>query len=412
MKYLIKARIEVDGIVEKPDVIGAIFGQTEGLLGEEYDLRELQDKGRIGRIQVELKTIGSRSIGEIVVPSNLDRVETALLAALLEAVDRVGPYPAKIRIGEITDLRIEKIKKIVDRAKEILQKMIHEKKVDIKEIMNNVVKDVRSAEIVKFGPEGLPAGPDIEKADTVILVEGRADVINMLKYGYRNAIAIEGAGTKIPNTIIKLSKEKTTIAFIDGDRGGDLILKELLKFVDIDYIARAPTGKEVEELTGKEIAKALKNAVPIEQYLSEKERKFLQREIEREKKNVQKHEIHHAIAKRSQQAMEYARIKDEALLLIPKHIIEDIKGLSGTLKAKLYDKDWNLLREAAVASLVEELSKIENNVYAIVFDGVITQRLVDIATTKKVKYIIGARIGGVMKRPVDMKIISFTEVLK
>ena len=161
MKYLIKARIEVDGIVEKPDVIGAIFGQTEGLLGEEYDLRELQDKGRIGRIQVELKTVGSRSIGEVIVPSNLDRVETALLAALLEAVDRVGPYPAKIRVEEIVDLRVEKIKKVINRAKEILQKMIHEKGVDIKEIMDQIVKDVRSAEIIKYGPEGLPAGPDV-----------------------------------------------------------------------------------------------------------------------------------------------------------------------------------------------------------------------------------------------------------
>ncbi|HDJ94754.1 MAG TPA: DNA primase, partial [Acidilobales archaeon] len=149
MKYLIKAKIEVEGIVEKPDVIGAIFGQTEGLLGEDYDLRELQDRGRIGRIQVELKTIGSRSVGEIVVPSNLDRVETALLAALLEVVDRVGPYPAKVRVEEILDLRMEKIRKVVERAKEILQKMIQERRIDVKEIMNNVIRDVRSAEIIK-----------------------------------------------------------------------------------------------------------------------------------------------------------------------------------------------------------------------------------------------------------------------
>ena len=401
MKYLIKAKIEVEGIVEKPDVIGAIFGQTEGLLGEEYDLRDLQDRGRIGRIQVELRTLGSRSIGEIIVPSNLDRVETALLAALLEVVDRVGPYPAKVKIDEILDLRIEKIKKVIERAKEILQKMIQERKVDIKEIMDNVIRDVRSAEIIKYGPEGLPAGPDVGKADTIILVEGRADVINMLKHGYRNVIAVEGAGTRVPDTVIKLSKEKTTIAFLDGDRGGDLILKELIKFADIDYIARAPSGKEVEELTGKEIVKALKNAVPIEQYLSsERERKML-KETVKETKFAKEEKI--------QKRFEEKRREE---ILLPQNVLEDIKTLPGTLKAKLYDKEWKLIEEIPVRDLVDNLAKLSKEVYAVIFDGVITQRLVDIAASKNVKYIIGARIGGIMKRPIMVKIYSFNEVLK
>ncbi len=396
MKYLIKAKIEVEGIVEKPDVIGAIFGQTEGLLGEDYDLRELQDRGRIGRIQVELKTIGSRSIGEIVVPSNLDRVETALLAALLEVVDRVGPYPAKVRVEEILDLRMEKIRKVVERAKEILQKMIQERRIDVKEIMNNVIRDVRSAEIIKYGPEGLSAGPDVDKADTIILVEGRADVINMLKHGYRNVIAIEGAGTKIPETIIKLSREKTTIAFLDGDRGGDLILKELIKFVDLDYIARAPPGKEVEELTGKEIVKALKNAVPVEQYLSGEKEKRLAKEISREER---------VAAKKVEE-----RRKEEPI--IPHNVLEDIKSLQGTLKARVYDREWKLIKEFPVRELVDNLSKSTKEIYAIIFDGVVTQRLVDIAASKNVKYVIGARIGGIMKRPLTVKIYSFNEVFK
>jgi len=396
LKYLVKAKIEVEGIVEKPDVIGAIFGQTEGLLGEDYDLRELQDRGRIGRIQVELKTIGSRSVGEIIVPSNLDRVETALLAALLEVVDRVGPYPAKVRVEEILDLRMEKIKKVVERAKEILQKMIQERRVDIKEIMNNVIRDVRSAEIVKYGPEGLPAGPDVDKSDTIILVEGRADVINMLKHGYRNVIAIEGAGMKIPDTIIKLSREKKTIAFLDGDRGGDLILKELIKFVDLDYIARAPPGKEVEELTGKEIVKALKNAVPVEQYLSSEKEKKPSKEISREERTT---------VKRVEE-----RRREEPV--IPHNVLKDIKGLPGTLKARIYDREWKLIGEYPVRELVDNLSKSSRDVYAIIFDGVVTQRLVDIAASKNVKYIIGARIGGIMKRPITVKIYSFSEVFK
>ena len=54
-KYLIHARLQAKGIVEKPDVIGAIFGQTEGLLGADMDLRELQRTGRVGRIEVDVK---------------------------------------------------------------------------------------------------------------------------------------------------------------------------------------------------------------------------------------------------------------------------------------------------------------------------------------------------------------------
>ena len=55
-KYIINAQFEVDGVVEKPDVVGAIFGQTEGLLGEDLDLRELQKTGRIGRIDISVKS--------------------------------------------------------------------------------------------------------------------------------------------------------------------------------------------------------------------------------------------------------------------------------------------------------------------------------------------------------------------
>lgn len=91
MKYIIKLTFEVDGSVDKPDVIGAIFGQTENLFGQEFDLRELQDKGRLGRIIVEIKNKGGKAEGYIEIPSNLDRVETALIASMVESVEKVGP---------------------------------------------------------------------------------------------------------------------------------------------------------------------------------------------------------------------------------------------------------------------------------------------------------------------------------
>jgi len=238
-KYLVRIRVEVNGIVEKHDIIGAIFGQTEGLFGEQFDLKTLQEKGRIGRILISSKVVDGKTVGEIVIPSNLDRIETALLIAMLEQVERVGPYEAKIKLIDIVDVRLEKIKRIVERAEEILKTWSREKVPDLKEILKQLEEKLKIPEPIEYGPEKLPAGTGIDSSDTVIIVEGRADVINLLRYGYTNVIAIGGA-KKIPNTIKELAKKKKIIAFIDGDHAGDLILKELLREVRVDYITRAP----------------------------------------------------------------------------------------------------------------------------------------------------------------------------
>jgi len=423
-KYLVKAKIEVDGIVEKPDVIGAIFGQTEGLFGPQLDLRELQDKGRIGRIQVDLKVQGSKTIGEITIPSNLDRIETALIAAMIETVDRVGPYPAKIRISDIVDLRLEKIKRIVERAKEILKKWSLEKSPDIKEILAEIAESLRTMEITKYGPEGLPAGPDVDKANTIIIVEGRADVINLLRYGYGNVIAIEGARSKIPDTIVELCKKKKCIAFVDGDHGGELILKELLRSVDIDEVARAPPGKEVEELTNKEISRALKNTIPASQYKSlvEKERKEkppkkVEEKIEKPKVPQQPPQLEVPVAQPKVYEEEKAKVEEakgleEYVISFPDTVLDTMRKLQGTLEAILYDESWNPIKRVPVRDLYDELTKVEvGKVFAVVFDGIITQRLVDIASDRKVRVLVGARIGGISKRPHGVEMLTFNDLV-
>src|SRR5438445_792931 len=116
-KYLIQARLEAEGIVEKPDVVGAVFGQTEGLLGEELDLRDLQKSGRIGRIEVDVQSKKGRSEGTILIPSSLDQVETSILAAALETIDRVGPCKATIKVDKVEDTRVTKRNKIIERAR-------------------------------------------------------------------------------------------------------------------------------------------------------------------------------------------------------------------------------------------------------------------------------------------------------
>src|SRR3989449_2206957 len=262
-KYMIQARMEAEGIVEKPDVVGAVFGQTEGLLGEELDLRDLQKGGRIGRIEVDVQSKKGRSEGLVYIPSSLDQVETSIMAAALETIDRVGPCKAQIKVEKVEDVRITKRNKIIERAKQLLTSMLEGSKATGMDLLDEVRASVQVSEIVSYGTERLPAGPNIDDSDAIIVVEGRQDVLNLLRCGIKNAIAVEG--TNVPKSVQDVSREKVVTVFLDGDRGGDLILKELLQVAEVDFVARAPRGREVEEMTQQQIMKALRNKIPAEQ---------------------------------------------------------------------------------------------------------------------------------------------------
>jgi DNA primase len=389
-KYMIHARIEVDGIVDKSDIVGALFGQTEGLLGAELDLRELQNNGRIGRIEVNVSRSDGKVKGIIKVPSNLGRIETALVAAALETVDRVGPYTAKVEVVRIEDVRAEKRKRIVERARELLQKM-EEVTPETKELVEEVAEALKTAELVYYGPEKLPAGPEVEQADTVIIVEGRADVVNLLKHGYKNVIALEGA--TIPKSLIDLANRKKTVLFVDGDRGGELIARNVIGAMKIDYVARAPPGREVEELTGKEIAKALKNKVETKEFLEQL--RASERAPEETGGPIEKVEVQPA---------------PPLALQVPQQVVDEIKGLRGTLEAVLYDSNWKPVKRVAVRDLINALEGSEGISY-IVFDGVITQRLVDTASSKNVTAVIGARMGDIVRLPDNLVIKIFDDFI-
>lgn len=304
----------MEGVVEKPDVIGALFGQTEGLFGPELDLRELQKSGRIGRIEINLESKQDKTTGKISIPTSLDRVSTAIIAASIESINRVGPCKADVTLNKIEDTRDARRRLIIDRAKDVLRKWTVESMPGTDEIFREVSEMLRLQRVEKYGPEGLTAGPEISTAKKILVVEGRADVINLLRAGIQNTIAVEGA--KIPQSIIKICNEREATAFLDGDRGGDLILKELQQVANIKYVARAPRGKEVEDLTFKEIEKALKNRVPIE-----------------------KAQVPAATA-----APEAPRVapakkpKERRKKLVPKQIVETSKELAGTLEALFLTK--------------------------------------------------------------------------
>ncbi|GCC10924.1 DNA primase [archaeon] len=415
-KYVIHSKIETNGVVEKPDVVGAIFGQTEGLLGNDLDLRELQKTGRIGRIEVEISTAAGKSKGTVKIPSSLDRVETAILAAALETIDRVGPCESHISVEKIEDVRVSKRKKLIGRAKNILETMIDDITPDSIEITEEVKESLRMKEIQNYGIDKLPAGPNIDNSDAIIVVEGRADVLLMLKYGIKNAIAVEG--TSIPKTIVELSKKKTVTAFTDGDRGGELILRELLQVGEIDFVGRAPEGKEVEELTKKEIFKALRNKVPAEQVMEyfsmpkrEEAKPFSIKRSRRpsappHRKVAEPKVVEPKVVEPKVVEPKVVEPKEEENNEMVEKFKKFFTDLKGTLKAYLLDQEGNVIKEVAVRDLASALNSSREKVNVVIFDGIITQRLSEIAAEKGVDYLIGDKIGNLTKKPAEIRLLS------
>jgi DNA primase len=279
IKYNIIADFSAEGPLEKPDVIGAIFGQTEGLLGNELELRELQKEGKIGRIDVDLTSEGGKTKGEIIIPTALDKTETAIIGAAMETIDKIGPTDAKITIREIEDIRGSKRDYIMERAKKLLSGF-KGNSMESQEMQQHLQESTRIMKISEYGEDRLPCG-DLS-GNEIIVTEGRADVVNLLKHGVNNVIGMNG--TKFPASISRLAAEKELTLFVDGDRGGKLIAKNVCDNAKIAYIAQAPDGKEVEELAGKEILQALRKKIAPGELFKDawRESRFENREPEKE----------------------------------------------------------------------------------------------------------------------------------
>jgi DNA primase len=401
VKYLIHEKFSINGVAERSDIIGALFGQTEGLIGEGLDLRELQKTSRIGRIAVKLQyqKRQRKTTGTLIIPSSLDRVETALLAAALETVDRVGPCVGKINLLKIEDVRESKRRQIVQRASRILKTWDHEVTPDSVSVLDEVLKEARISIIQKFGKAALPAGPGVLDSDNLIIVEGRADVINLLKHGFRNVISVQG--TDVPPEVVELTKKKVTTAFLDGDHGGDLILRELIHLADLDYVARAPANLEVEELSSKEILKALRTKIPIEQIMKElnitqeNEDDDFPESMEANTDLVAK-EIP-IVVRREPEPLSSAKMPSEFL-----KVLENLPEQ----QAILLDKDFSAIEENIPISELRDKILSTENVTTVIFDGIITQRLLDIASSRGVENIVGARQHDITKIPLHLKIYT------
>jgi DNA primase len=494
-KYIIHSKISAEGIIERPDIVGAIFGQTEGLLGSDLDLRDLQKTGRIGRIEVVVSAKAGKTKGTILIPSSLDKVETSILAASLETIDRVGPCSAKIEITQMEDVRATKRHQIIERAKFILTGMFDENLPESQEIADQVRQSVRVEEMEYFGKNKIPCGPAVFDSDAIIVVEGRADVLNLLRYGIKNTICV--GGTNVPPEVAELTKKKETVTvFTDGDRGGELIVKELVQVANVDYIARAPDGKSVEDLVQKEVIRALRQKVPVEQVLDKysirdsepdnashmarlpkrKERRTsdikrivpaeVPRVIPTEVKRISPVKVQKADEKESQPTSESERSPQPRERMSgerpqsreraparerpqsrerapsratqgerpqsrersqPRNDSESSVGrpeianksspigskfkphandLIGTFSARFLDGKDKVVNETAVRDLVNTLKDYQNEVKTVVFDGVVTQRILDIAADKGIENLVGAKVGSVTKRPASVRIFT------
>ena len=393
-KYIVNSSISIEGIVDKPDVIGAIFGQTEGLLGADLELRELQRSGRIGRIEVKLDVKGGKADGEIIIPSSLDKAETAIIAAALETIQRIGPCNSKVRVLNIEDVRVSKRDFVIERAKELLKELQEKVLPDSQEMAELVANSVRVMEVVEYGRDRLAAGPAIEESEEIILVEGRADVLNLLKNGIKNAIALDG--TRIPDTIKELTKRKTATLFVDGDRGGDLIIKGLLDAgLEVDFVCKAPDGKEVEEITKKEIHKALRSKVAMEQVKMEVAKEGNGDRLRRPQ-ILQPAQVQQGYRRENynQERQNYDRPyeRQERRKLSPEvagNYKEMIENLVGTKGAYILDDHFKILGKVPTSELLSTIKEIKSGVNAIVFDGLIDRDIVMTAERANVKCLVG-----------------------
>jgi len=239
-----------------------------------------------------------------------------------------------------------------------------------------MLKDVHegtAGEVTTYGPSKLPCSSGVFDSDWIILVEGRADIINLLRAGYNNALAIEGA--RIDESIKDICSTKNKIvAFLDGDRAGGFILKELKSVVSLDVELRADEGVEVEELTPQRIDEILR---PVKESITE---------------NV--------AATPTVQSEEDQPIVDLASKIYP--------NLNETLEAIALDGEKNEIFKVPISELVSKLST-QSGIKYLVLDGIITQRLLEGAKNAGIECLIGHRVAK-LSNPNGVILKTFSEL--
>ncbi|MFB6069823.1 MAG: DNA primase DnaG [Halanaeroarchaeum sp.] len=416
-KYLIHADFVADGVVERSDVVGAVFGQTEGLLGDDLEIRSLQQSSKLGRIDVEVRHESGQSVGEITIASSLDRVETATLAAALEAIERIGPSHARIEVEHIEDVRAAKRREIVDRATELLATAFDEGAMDSEAILDAVRERVRVEDVTEY--DGLPAGPNVDSSDAIVVVEGRADVTTLLKYGIKNAVAVEG--TNVPESIAALTEETTVTAFLDGDRGGDLILRELSQVGDVDYVAFAPEGTSVEDLSRAEVDRALRNKVPASRWDEGEPATATdgsatpEPPVSTSATDTESPEATaghpgsqgHRASGDEDVDPEKSASDDEPRV---RSLADHVDAVADEGLARLLDGEGASVVEIDAEDVFAAVRDAADVPTIVVVDDEVTQRLVEVAAQRGVNEIVGSERGSFVKQPASVRVRTFADV--
>ncbi|HIH52122.1 MAG TPA: toprim domain-containing protein, partial [Nanoarchaeota archaeon] len=289
---------------------------------------------------------------------------------------------AQIEIERIEDVRGNKRDYIIERAKKLMMGI--EGSTDSRDISNQIKDSTKIAGIKDYGKNNLASGGDLE-GNEIIVVEGRADVVNLVRAGINNVIGMNG--TKLPDEIKELGKTKEITLYVDGDRGGRLIAQNVCENANVKYIAVAPDGKEVEELTSKEILMNLRKRVPAKEFLSNffDKKPFYTREEKDE--SVKEAEI---------QKIEINDIEKKKL----KEISDFLKG---TEKASLLGKDLEELRTISARSVSGSLRRTKG-VVAIVIDGTATNAIIGSAEESNIQVIVAKNF---QTTDTKIKLLSF-----
>ncbi len=411
-KYLIHADITADGVVERSDVVGAIFGQTEGLLGDDLEIHDLQQSSKVGRIDVEIASQGGQSSGTVTVASSMDKVETAVLAAALETIERVGPCRATLGVNRIEDTRPAARREVVSRARDLLSTAFDETVLSSDELLDQVRESVRVEDITEY--EGYPAGPRVAEGDAIIVVGGRADVLQLLKYGIKNAVAVEG--TNVPEAVAELTKERTTTAFLDGDRGGELIMKELEQVGEIDSVAFAPAGRSVEDLSREEILDSLREKVAYgagadatPEFVAATDGSARPAPVETPEVPAEPTASDTDAPSSKNDATGASEDGKPTPASLRDHAERVIGGETGTVR--LLDGEMGELASAPAGEAFEAIHDTEEPPHAVVVDGALSQRVLDVAAQRGVSQVIARERGQYTKRPTSVRIRTYEELV-
>ena len=407
VKYLAKLSFEIDGAVDKADIIGAIFGQTEGLFGPEMNLNELQKNWKVGRIEILIESQNGKASGSVTIPMSTDISTVSLIAAAVEQIEKVGPCGSKFKLLSIDDVRAVKRNAIVERAKEISRSWASKSSSEGEDMLKDISEStVQKGKVLAFGKDECPAGPAINTSNEIIVVEGRADILNLMRVGIENTIAVEG--TSVPQTIVELAKTKSLSAFLDGDRGGDLILRELSSVVKLTKVSRATRGKEVEELTPVELLECLNKSEGSDNTRDggdyQRRDNYQRREGGYQRRDNDSWNRDEAPVEQKN----YSEVEEIPVELVTK--AKDILGeLEGSLEAHLYDSSMNEVLKVPVNELVKNLENNSGSEH-LIFDGIVTERLIELADSSGIKSIITNRIGNVKNNKTSLKIITFNQI--